>query len=83
MAHLLLWFFLFVVGRPQSTEQDVGTKLVWHYTSGTFAGGEVTTYTMGDRRRTEYHSASEPRWVLRTCGPFCKCCNSAVRVNSG
>jgi hypothetical protein len=41
---------------PQGTQQTVGTKLVWHYTSGSFAGGEVTTYTMGDRRRTEYRN---------------------------
>lgn len=61
MTHLLLWLFLLVAGQPQSTQQNVGTKLVWHYKSGTFAGGEVTTYTMGDRRRSEYRNTSQNR----------------------
>ena len=61
MIHILLWFLLLVAGGAQDTQQNAGTKLVWHYTSGTFAGGEVTTYTMGDRRRTEYHNTSQNR----------------------
>lgn len=64
MAHLLFCFFLLAAGRPQSTQQNVGTKLVWHYTSGTFAGGEVTTYIMGDRRRTEYRNTAMQRETL-------------------
>ena len=50
------WFLLLNAAWPQGSPQNVGTKLVWHYTSGDFAGGEVTTYTMGDRRRTEYRN---------------------------
>jgi hypothetical protein len=61
MTHFLLWSFLLIAGSPQNTQQNVGTKLVWHYTTGTFAGGEVTTYTMGDRRRTEYRNTSRNR----------------------
>jgi hypothetical protein len=61
MVHLLCWIFLLLAGWPQDTQKNVGTKLVWHYTSGTFAGGEVTTYTMGDRRRTEYRNTSKNR----------------------
>jgi hypothetical protein len=61
MFHFLYWFFLLNAVWPQGTQQNVGTKLVWHYTSGTFAGGEVTTYTMGDRRRTEYRNTSQHR----------------------
>jgi len=45
--------------RPPAIEK--GTKLVWHYTWGTFAGGEVTTYTMGDRRRTERRNTAQYR----------------------
>jgi hypothetical protein len=61
MTHLLLLFFLLIAGGAQDAQQNVGTKLVWHYTSGTFAEGEVTTYTMGDRRRTEYRNTSKNR----------------------
>jgi hypothetical protein len=48
-------------GHTQESNPDVGTKLVWRYTSGSFAGGEVTTYIMGDRRRTEFHNTSMKR----------------------
>jgi len=61
MLLLLSWVLLLNAAWPQGTEQNVGTKLVRHYTSGTFAGGEVTTYTMGDRRRTEYRNTSMSR----------------------
>jgi hypothetical protein len=61
MLLFLSWVLVFIGAWPQSTEQNVGTKLVWHYTSGTFAGGEVTRYTMGDRRRTEYRNTSKNR----------------------
>jgi hypothetical protein len=61
MARHLYWALLLIVGWPQNPQQNVGTKLVWHYTSGTFAGGEVTTYTMADRRRTEYRNTSNNR----------------------
>jgi hypothetical protein len=61
MVRIASWTLLFLVGWPQDTQQNVGTKLTWHYTSGTFAGGEVTTYTMGDRRRTEYRNTSNNR----------------------
>jgi hypothetical protein len=59
----LSWVLLLNAAWPQDTQeqQNVGTKLVWHYTSGTFAGGEVTTYLMGDRRRTEYHNTAQHR----------------------
>ena len=56
MLLFLSWFLLLNAAWPQGSPQNVGTKLVWHYTSGDFAGGEVTTYTMGDRRRTEYRN---------------------------
>jgi hypothetical protein len=55
------WAFLFIASWQQGSQQNVGTKLVWHFTSGTFAGGEVTTYTMGDRRRTEYRNTAQHR----------------------
>jgi hypothetical protein len=61
VTHLLLWFFLLVAGGAQDNPQSVGTKVVWHYTTGTFAGGEVTTYTMADRRRVEYRNTSKNR----------------------
>ena len=61
MLLFLSWVLLLNAPWPQSTEQNVGTKLVWHNTSGTFAGGEVTTYTMGDRRRTEYRNTAQRR----------------------
>jgi hypothetical protein len=62
MLLFLSWFLLLNPAvRPQGNQQNVGTKLVRHYTSGTFAGGEVTTYTMGDRRRTEYRNTSNNR----------------------
>lgn len=61
MPRLTYWVLLLIVGWPQDAQQNVGTKLVWHYTSGTFAGGEVTTYTMVDRRRTEYRNTSNNR----------------------
>jgi hypothetical protein len=61
MLLFLSWALLLNAAWPQGTQQNVGTKLVWHYTSGTFAGGEVTTYTMGDRRRTEYRNTSNNR----------------------
>jgi hypothetical protein len=61
MLLLLSWVLVLNAAWPQDTQQDVGTKLVWHYTSGTFAGGEVTTYTMGDRRRTEYRNTAQHR----------------------
>jgi hypothetical protein len=61
MFHFLYWAFLLIASWPQAPQQNVGTKLVWHYTSGTFAGGEVTTYTTGDRRRTEYRNTSKHR----------------------
>lgn len=61
MVRFLYWALLLTAGWPQETQQNVGTKLVWHYTSGTFAGGEVTTYIMGDRRRTEYRNTSKNR----------------------
>lgn len=61
MLLFLSWVLVLNGAWPQSTEHNVGTKLVWHYTSGTFAGGEVTTYTMGDRRRTEYRNTSNNR----------------------
>lgn len=46
---------------PQLPQQNVGTKLVRHYVGGTFDGGVVTTYIMGDRRRTEFHNTSMNR----------------------
>lgn len=61
MTHLLFWFFLLIGGRPQGTQLNVGTKLVQRYPSGTFAGGEMTTYTMGDRRRREFRNTSQHR----------------------
>src|ERR1039457_4430588 len=61
MVRFFYWALLLIVGWPQDTQQNVGTKLVWHYTSGTFAGGEVTTYTTDDRRRTEYRNTSKNR----------------------
>ncbi|HXZ11098.1 MAG TPA: hypothetical protein VEG64_01785 [Candidatus Sulfotelmatobacter sp.] len=61
MVHFLYWLLLLVAARPQTTQQNVGTKLVWHYAAGTFAGGEVTIYTLGDRRRTEYHNTAQNR----------------------
>ena len=64
MLLFLSWVLLLNAAWPQGTEQNVGTKLVWHYTSGTLAGGEVTTYTMGDRRRTEYRNTAMQRDAL-------------------
>lgn len=61
MIYIFLWSFLLMASWLQSSQANVGTKLVWHYTSGTFAGGEVTTYVMGDRRRMEYHNTAQHR----------------------
>lgn len=61
MKSLFVWLLLIQPGWQQNLEQNVGTKLVWHYTTGTFAGGEVTTYIMGDRRRTEFRNTSMHR----------------------
>jgi hypothetical protein len=61
MFHFVFWILLLNAAWPQGTPQNIGTKLVWHYKSGTFANGEVTTYTMGDRRRTEYHNTAQHR----------------------
>jgi hypothetical protein len=38
--------------------------VVWHYASGSTAGGEITTYPMGDRRRTEYRNTALHRDAL-------------------
>ena len=61
MFHVLYCAFFVIASWPQAPQPNVGTKLVWHYTSGTFAGGEVTTYTIGDKRRTEYRNTSKNR----------------------
>lgn len=61
MTHFLFWFFLLIAGWPQGTQQNIGTKLVQRYPSGTFAGGEMTTYTMDDRRRREFRNTSQHR----------------------
>lgn len=63
MIRFLICSFLLVAGWSQGTQQNVGTKVVRRYTTGTFAGGEITTYTMGDRRRTEYHNTAQHRNV--------------------
>jgi hypothetical protein len=52
---------LLIFSWSQLPQQNVGTQLVWHYVGGTFDGGEVTTYIMGDRRRTEFHNTSMRR----------------------
>jgi hypothetical protein len=61
MFRFLILSFLLMAGWSQGTQQNVGTKVVRRYTTGTFAGGEITTYTIGDRRRTEYHNTAQHR----------------------
>ncbi len=56
MFHFSYWVFLLIASWPQAPQQNVGTRVVWRYASGDTAGGEITTYTMGDRRRTEYRN---------------------------
>ncbi|MGB9070989.1 MAG: hypothetical protein WCC21_20670 [Candidatus Acidiferrales bacterium] len=58
MVHFLYWVFLLIAGWPQDAQQNVGTKVVWRYGAGDTAGGEMTVYTMGDRRRTEYRNTA-------------------------
>jgi len=61
MRDFLPLAILIIFSWPQLPQQNVGTKLVWHYVGGTFDGGDVTTYIMGDRRRTEFHHTSRKR----------------------
>lgn len=61
MFHVFYWVFLFIANWPQTPQQNVGTKVVWRNASGDTAGGEITTYTMGDRRRTEYRNTAMHR----------------------
>jgi hypothetical protein len=61
MVRFLLLVLLLSVGWPQGTRENVGTKVVWRLNGGSFAGGEITEYMMGDRRRTEYHNTAQRR----------------------
>jgi len=58
MVRLLLLVLLLIAAWPQGARETAGTKLILRYASGSFAGGEITTYTMSDRRRTEFHNTS-------------------------
>lgn len=61
MVRFLLLVLLLSAGWPQGTRENVGTKVVWRLNAGSFAGGEITEYMMGDRRRTEYHNTAQRR----------------------
>lgn len=65
MVHFLYWVLLLLAARPQDAQQNTGTRVVWRYGAGGTAGGEITVYTMGDRRRTEYRNTSLRRDTLR------------------
>jgi hypothetical protein len=58
MARFLLLVFLLVASWSQGRHEDFGTRVVWRYASGSLVGGEITAYTMSDRRRTEYRNTS-------------------------
>jgi hypothetical protein len=64
MSHYFCWVFLLIASWPQTSQHNVGTKVVWRYASGGTAGGAITIYIMGDRRRTEYRNTSLHRDAL-------------------
>jgi hypothetical protein len=60
MRVFLYWVLLFSVAWPQSGNKNIGTKVVVRHTSRDHTS-EVTTYILGDRRRTEYRSTAQHR----------------------
>jgi hypothetical protein len=60
MRVFLSWVLLLSIVWPQTYNKNIGTKVVVRYTSGDHTS-EFTTYTMGDRRRTEFRNSAQRR----------------------